>query len=310
MSDETKTVDLDNFDPETVSLEELRARIAQEPQSAEPTQNAEIVTQDAEEPEPATQEATGEPDEVVYERKIDLGDGAGVQIFRADSLEGLVDKLASAQENATRKIRELNRSVKSQQPQVAEYKPKEFSADEEFVLSQELMSKPSAAFKKIFQDTVGMPIETFRGKMEKLSVFEKSQSAQAASVEFVQAHPEYVANAANGKRIVKYLETYKLEANADNLERAYADLNSSGFLELKPADEGEPAKEQPRTAAGQFAAKAPVAPAAPKKSSGLSARSRAITPVKSGPSVADLYDMPMDKLRDLANQSTRNGGDF
>src|SRR5581483_2684932 len=98
-------------DPEAMSLEEMRKLADEEAASLD----ANVVADD--EPAAASNAADDqgddpagdEPDEVIYERKIDLGDGSGVQIFRAASLEDLVDKLAKAQENATRKIREQNR---------------------------------------------------------------------------------------------------------------------------------------------------------------------------------------------------------
>src|SRR5690348_17341391 len=45
-------------------------------------------------------------DATKFRREIDLGDGSGKQVFEADSAEELIDKLTTAQENATRKIRE------------------------------------------------------------------------------------------------------------------------------------------------------------------------------------------------------------
>src|SRR5437868_2462551 len=93
--------------------------------------------------EAAGQSGEQESDEVpnepqVFSRTIDLGDGSGVQVFEAPTLEELVDKLAKAQENATRKIRELAAKVKIEP--APETKSK-LSPDEEFVLGQEMLSK-------------------------------------------------------------------------------------------------------------------------------------------------------------------------
>src|SRR5258706_387999 len=41
-----------------------------------------------------------------YRRVIDLGGGAGPEVFEADSNEELVDKLADAKQHASKKIRE------------------------------------------------------------------------------------------------------------------------------------------------------------------------------------------------------------
>lgn len=45
--------------------------------------------------------------------RIDIGDGAGVQVFEAETETELIAKLVIAQENATRKIRDLNRRLRA-----------------------------------------------------------------------------------------------------------------------------------------------------------------------------------------------------
>src|SRR5690348_12024093 len=113
-----------NLDPETMPLEALRALANQQVEDASATPAAPAAqprdekgrfakTEDgaADAVDVAAEdEEFGEPDKIIYQREIDLGDGSGVQVFRADSLEELVDKLAEAQRNATRKIRELNQA--------------------------------------------------------------------------------------------------------------------------------------------------------------------------------------------------------
>src|ERR1700743_2577476 len=47
-----------------------------------------------------------------FQREIDLGDGSGKQVFKADSAEELLDKLTEAQKNATIKIREQQFELK------------------------------------------------------------------------------------------------------------------------------------------------------------------------------------------------------
>ena len=118
--------EVNGFDPETAPLEELRAQANTEvdPEVAAAEAEAAKIAA-AENEEPVEEEVT------IYQRRIDLGDGSGVQVFNAGSMEELVDKLVTAQENATKKIRELNAAVPKPQVQ------KERSADEEFVLSQE-----------------------------------------------------------------------------------------------------------------------------------------------------------------------------
>src|SRR6266581_1874578 len=56
-----------------------------------------------------------EPDEYIFRREIDLGDGTGVQVFEGrgetelDAIKELNDKLVVAQENATRELRTIQK---------------------------------------------------------------------------------------------------------------------------------------------------------------------------------------------------------
>ncbi len=49
---------------------------------------------------------------------IDLEDGSGVQVFKAEDAAGVIQKLTVAQANATAKIRELHERVQQQQRQI------------------------------------------------------------------------------------------------------------------------------------------------------------------------------------------------
>jgi hypothetical protein len=239
------------------------------------------------------EEQEDEPAETVFRRTIDLGDGSGVQVFEAPTLEELVDKLAEAQRNASKKIRELVIKKKEEE---------KTTADEEFVISQELMSKPTAAFSKLFASIVGMPIETFKTKVERLDAFEKAQAENAASTSFVQKHPEYVANEANGKRMVEYLGTWNLPTTEENLEKAFQALNKIGLVELK-SKESNAAKEQTGADKSRIATSEEVVPQQRRRvSSGLSQRGRTVTvPTKpKEPSEDELYSMPKDKLFEIS----------
>src|SRR5215472_8244458 len=87
-----------------------------------------------------------------FERVIDLGDGSGVQKFTADSMEELVDKLARAQEHATRKIREQARQIKTglglitpdPETPIPEYKPRRLSDDEVWQMTKEITDPAKA----------------------------------------------------------------------------------------------------------------------------------------------------------------------
>src|SRR5437879_3395776 len=97
--------------------------------------------------------------ETAYEYEIDLGDGSGKQVFRGASYEDLIEKLGKAQEHATRKIRELTAAQKTVETKTVE---PAVSEDEDWLLSQELMTTPSKAFPKLFEKLVGKPVDAFK----------------------------------------------------------------------------------------------------------------------------------------------------
>lgn len=279
-------------DTDTLSLDELRHLATNE--------GARQGQRLAEVPE-VEDEREEEPAQIIYRREIDLGDGSGVQVFQADTLEQLVDKLAEAQKNATRKIRELNQASKP-----ATQKPRQLSSDEEFIIGQELMSKPTAAFAKLFESQVGVPIEAFKTSWERVQAFEQAQAEQQAQNDFVAAHPEYLPNVNNGKRFLKYLQTFNMTLTLENLEKAYQELKSSGLLEVKP-DSGS---NTDATEVNQDTSRI-VTPARTevvqrtRASSGLSTRRGIVQRVNNEPSEDELENMPLDKLRELAIRSSR-----
>jgi hypothetical protein len=272
------------FDPETAPLEELKAKInageVEKPAADKPEQKRDDKGQfvAAEEAvEEVEQAAEDIEEEIIYQRKIDLGDGSGVQVFQGKSLEELVDKLVKAQENATKKIRQLA----EQQPKTNTSTKRQRTAEDEFLLSQELMTKPSAAFEKLFQESVGMPISEFKSNVEAVKVFNSSRAADEAAKSFVEATPEYFPNKANGVKVQNYLKTYQLPATLENITKAYTELNNSGLLQVRPAESASEVKEVTQDTPVQEVA--PTVQKPRKASSGLSARGGAGPVVKKAP---------------------------
>jgi hypothetical protein len=244
-----------------------------------------------------TQDQTVEEPEV-FQYKIDLGDGAGVQVFEAPSMEELVEKLGKAQEHASRKIRELSAAQKTQQPVKQVQQPsKEEAEASEFLLSQELMSAPTAAMKRVFEQMVGMPIDEFKTSLSRVKAFEKGQTETRNAVEFVKSHPDYVKNEHNATLMENYIKTFGLEGTPENIERAFEALKSGGLLQLN-AD--APPAEKPVTDGGlpnvQRVQRTRAA-------SGLSSRRSTTKSVTQGPTEDELYNMPLDQLRELALKS-------
>lgn len=185
-----------------------------------------------EEPAPKIEEKppTPPPPPQEFVREIDLGDGGGKQVFRADSYEALVDKFVEAQTNATRKIRELSRQDKRRaEPETRssdfqELKPSAVKAEE---LAQ-FQSNPHELFRRTFQAEVGITPEEFRLR-------ENDRRRQEAEIQaqqqFVQRHAqEYTPTPENAQKIMRFLANENLPVSKRNLDYAFEQLR----VELGP----------------------------------------------------------------------------
>lgn len=262
-------------------------------------------------------ENEGEPDEYVFRREIDLSDGAGIQIFEgrgATELEAMVDlnnKLVEAQENATRTIRDFQRKHPKEPEQTKE---KEISQDLEYVFAEQFKTKPSEAFKAMFKELTGMDIAEFKTAQAAEKAAREAADAQAKSLaiqrEFVAAHPDYITSTENGDQIRDWVQEHNYnEFTPTNLEKAFEDLSARGLLTLKTDEASVPTKTKvepvvpaPARIEQTVTKAAEVTPVrSPKKASSISSRSAAPV-VKTELTEDDLYKMPLDKLKGLAEQ--------
>jgi hypothetical protein len=221
-----------------------------------------------------------------FSRTIDLGDGSGAQIFTADSLEGLVDKLADAQKHATRKIRELNQVAKQVPKAPAK---KELTADEEYLLGQRFISEPSKAFKELAEVEYGMPFEEIKAAAVQARQLTQERVEKVVGLQWIANNPDFHNSDANGNKIRQYINRFcEGGMTQENLDEAYSSLKSEGLLADKPA----------------VAAPAPVvaAPAPPRARA--SSRSSRISTIAAPPkehTVEDMYKMSMEELAERAN---------
>lgn len=200
------------------------------------------------------EELEQEPQAHVWERKIDLGDGSGVQVFRASSAEELVEKLAKAQENATRKIRELNQRLKlgsdGKEPEkenLVNLNPRNLSEDERWRLGSEMNdpAKASQAVRQLIEAEFGAPIEDVRKVITKNAEDARNMRAKAEAEDFVASTPEYYPCPENTASLIKYLEKNGYACTKKNLEIAFDDLHSAGLLREKP--EAQPVVTAPNS---------------------------------------------------------------
>lgn len=205
----------------------------------------------AEENSPTPQAQDGTQTEEKFRREIDLGDGSGKQVFEADTAEELIDKLTTAQENATRKIREqqyeLRRAQRAKPEKTAPVKPmqigqpKQFTADELFQIGQELSSNPGAAFDKILQAQTGMTTEQLKTIGSEFANMQQARLITEAETSFLQNHQDvdYLPTPDNARLIQKFLQDEKLPYTAANLEYAFQELSESGLLDMPELEKNE-----------------------------------------------------------------------
>lgn len=288
---------------EQLSLDELKKFDAEQEQPiAAKTVAAEVEEDDA-------------PETFVARRELDMGEGAGVEVFEAEgatreeALEALADKIADAKLNSTKKIRLQEAELKDLRARNAEQpKPKTLSADDEYVLAQEFQKTPGAAFKKMFKEFTGYEVEDFTSVKQAADAFKAAQQSNSAIATFVATHSDYEDDPAkgggkNGELMKMKLAELGLQVTSENLSKAYSSLKQSGLLLLKSeeahADTDDKTKEPDRI----VQPKVEATPLRTKKTSTIGTHSRVTTvPVNTEPSEDELYKMPMDKLKQLANK--------
>jgi hypothetical protein len=183
-----------------------------------------------------------------FRKEIDLGGGAGTQVFEADTAEQLNDILAEAQRNASIKIREQSARLKELEKKdlyapprprqtiqpTPEFKPRTLTADDRFRIAQGLQDPARAtdALTEAVEAVLGAPVETVRQALRSGPQAARSMNAYIEAEQFMLAHPEFINSDANAAEIKKYLREKKLAWTQDNLEEALHELSSRGLLEL------------------------------------------------------------------------------
>jgi hypothetical protein len=241
-----------------------------------------------------------ETEEVVYERVIDLGDGSGTQVFRGKSMEELIDKLATAQENATRKIRELSTAQKAAIKQVEEND--ELTEDQKFILSQQILTDPMKVIQTFVEKAINKKVDPRLKEVEDVA---REQRETKIAVEWVKNNPDYHACDSNGKKIQKYLETQGKEITPENLQAAFEDLSADGLLVSKPAEKQDAEDDTAETKVERIAPKAETV-VRRKVVGGLSTKRQAqVEPKSPEPTEKDFQKMSTEELRDLALKAIR-----
>jgi hypothetical protein len=188
-------------------------------------------------------------------------------------------------------------------------KEREFSDDEEYVFRQLSEQKPSEAFKVMFKEVTGTDVSEFKNNQEAFREFQKTQKGLTVQQEFVNTHPDYVSTPGspealeNGTKMRDWVRDHNYpEFTPDNLEKAYQDLKSKGFLNLREVEASGTTEDKSKTNQRIVDTSAQSTQSrSSKKSSSVSTRGAA--PVnKTEPSEDELETMPLEKLKVLANK--------
>jgi hypothetical protein len=248
-------------------------------------------------------EEEDEPEEFEYRKEIDLGDGSGVQVFKGvgpskeAALEALADKLADAQRNASKTISDFRKAHPVKEPE------KTWDADTEYVYGQRLQKEPLKAFKEIFKEVTGYEPSEQQTRNQQVDELMANYRSQLVQQNFVASHPSYIGDFENGTKMRDWVKSHNYsEFTEDNLAEAFKDLSANGLLNLK--SEGENANAATNGKGSQRIA-GPKSDGTQTRSSkrGSSIRgSGGTSAVTAGPSEDDLYSMPMEKLKALANK--------
>src|ERR1700747_745437 len=168
--------------------------------------------------------------------------GAGDQVFEAETHEQLVEKLKVAQDNATRKIAE-------QQAAISEYESRTFAApapapvpvpDNQFDRQRyfnSLYDDPLVATRYALKHIMGRdPEEVFR-EYEQVRQGAMVGQQSAINAQFVQKHPELLQvtqaeDVENANTIAKIITDNGWSYSLNNLEAAYAVAKTTGKLKL------------------------------------------------------------------------------
>jgi hypothetical protein len=171
-------------------------------------------------------------------------DGGGAQVFEANTQEELVEKLRTAQENATAKIRELAQTNEALASQINNNSPnggEEVPYDKQQFFSN-LYQNPDDAIIGVLERKMGMKFDDFQRDYQNTRLGSQKAIQNEVSAVFAQRHPELLQvstdeDKQNAETLSKILADNQWNFNINNLEAAYALARTQGKLKL-PTDSG------------------------------------------------------------------------
>jgi len=255
----------------------LPADPAAQPDQPRDEQGRFVSPEAAVSPDGETTETEEKVEPVVVEKEIDLADGSGVQVFRGvgatkeEAYAALADELATAQANATKKIREL-----AARPAAPAPTPVADTPESEFLLQQRLLDAPRATIRELLKEEFGLTPAEIKTKLAAADNLAKAQEQDRIANQFIAANPDYNPDPKNAKRLIRQMHIEGLPETVESLQKVYNDLKADGLITQKADD----------------------TPAAPRpRASGLSTRSSVPPPPAHA---VDVSKLTVEQLRELA----------
>lgn len=271
---------------EEMSLDELRA-LAGTTSTDAPTvaAQAEVLDNSADvtdDNQPAEQEIE------VYRKTIENADGT-IDVYEAESLEALVDKIADAKRAAVEQMKRVQAEKRELTARITTN-----LGDADYILGEKLKTNPRETIEEVTRRVIA----------EESARDQRSKDAQSR---FVNTHPEYIAEPDNGARLTSEYRRLSPEANeftSEGLEKAYQSLTRSGLLQLKRAEaSGATETSDSETRMTSDSEPQVTQPRSPRRASTITMKRHGPAPIAPVQLTEDeLYRMPLEDLRKLANQ--------
>jgi hypothetical protein len=253
-------------------------------------------------------EMVEEPTKHIARQEIDNGDGSGTDVYEAEgateleAYKNLSAKIAEGKANANKKIRELSSKVKTQTANDAQAQ-----IDDDYVLQQRMRTEPAKAIKDmVAEELTKISKAESERKAQADAAIERSKATQQ---EFVDEHPDYIANQRNAGVMTDWVKARgHQEFTTDSLNKAYESLKASGLLELKGADADGVAEVKTEDTQRTVAPTVETTQQRSQRRGSTIATGRTTAPKASvAPTEDEAYSLPMDKLKELANRQLQAG---
>lgn len=221
--------------------------------------------------------------------------GVNPEVFYGKTKDELYTRIAAGKVNATKKIRELNKTVKlgttnpatPQRPSNSRASIRDLTADEIMEIKLLQDTNPAAAYDLYNEKRYGLKPADFARKLNAGEIARQLGDIESVARTFAQGNPDYYTTRNNFYTLIRYLVrkhfgrglapdedmdqlTIDLLENGvwtvENLENAKEDLLASELLEVAPSPKPQPTAVKPvvESAAPVVAAPAPQpVPAAP-----------------------------------------------